>query len=40
MANDMLYIPDASGMRASLKVLETSICLAAGLGAATIYAYH
>jgi polysaccharide export outer membrane protein len=40
LANDILYIPDASGARASLKVLETSIGLAAGLGAATIYAYH
>jgi polysaccharide export outer membrane protein len=37
LANDILYVPDATGARASLKVLETSVALAAGLGAALIY---
>jgi polysaccharide export outer membrane protein len=40
MANDILYIPDASGARASLKVLETTVGVAAGLGAAAIYVVH
>ena len=40
MANDILYIPDATGARASLKVLETSIGLAAVFGSAMIYVYH
>jgi len=34
MANDILYVPDASGARASLKVLETSIAVGTGLTAA------
>jgi len=38
MANDILYIPNATGARASVKVLETSLGVAAGLGAAVIYA--
>jgi polysaccharide export outer membrane protein len=37
MANDILYIPDASGLKASMKVLETSIGIGAGLGSAMIY---
>jgi polysaccharide export outer membrane protein len=40
LANDILYIPDATGVRASLKVLETSIGIAAGLGGALIYTLH
>jgi len=40
MANDILYIPDQSGMRASLKVLETTVGVGAGVGAAMIYAYR
>ena len=40
MANDILYIPDATGARASLKVLETSVGIAAGLGTALVYAYR
>ena len=40
MANDILYIPDATGARASLKVLEASIGVGAALGAAMIYVYH
>jgi polysaccharide export outer membrane protein len=40
MANDILYVPNASGARASLKVLETSIGLAAVFGSAMIYVYH
>jgi hypothetical protein len=40
MANDILYVPDATGTRASLKVLETTVGLAAGLGAAAIYVIH
>jgi len=40
MANDILYVPDATGVRASLKVLETSIGIAAGMGTALVYVYH
>jgi polysaccharide export outer membrane protein len=40
MANDILYIPDQSGLRASLKVLETTVGIGAGVGAAMIYAFH
>jgi polysaccharide export outer membrane protein len=40
MANDILYVPDATGTRASLKVLETTVGLAAGFGAAAIYVIH
>jgi polysaccharide export outer membrane protein len=40
LANDILYIPNATGARASLKVLETSIGIGAALGAAMIYVYH
>jgi polysaccharide export outer membrane protein len=40
MANDILYIPDANGARASLKVLETTVGVGAALGAAMIYVYH
>jgi polysaccharide export outer membrane protein len=40
LANDILYIPDASGVRASMKVLETTIGIGAALGAATIYVLH
>ena len=40
MANDILYVPDASGVRASLKVLETVVVVGAGIGGAAIYAYH
>jgi polysaccharide export outer membrane protein len=40
MANDILYVPDATGARASLKVIETSIGIAAGVGTALVYAYH
>jgi polysaccharide export outer membrane protein len=40
MANDILYVPDASGVRASLKVLETSVGIGAAIGGAAIYAYH
>ena len=40
MSNDILYIPDATGTRAGLKVLETSLGIGAGLGGALIYAYH
>ena len=40
MANDILYIPDATGTRASLKVLETSVGIGAALGAAALYIYH
>jgi polysaccharide export outer membrane protein len=37
LANDILYVPDATGARASLKVLETGVGLAAGFGTALIY---
>ncbi len=40
LANDILYIPNATGTRASLKVLETSVGLAAGLGSALIIYDH
>jgi polysaccharide export outer membrane protein len=40
MANDILYVPDATGARASLKVLETTIGIGAALGAASIYTFH
>jgi polysaccharide export outer membrane protein len=40
VANDILYIPTASGLKASLKVLETSLGIGAGLGASLIYIYH
>jgi polysaccharide export outer membrane protein len=37
VANDILYIPNATGKKASLKALETSVLVATGLGAALIY---
>ena len=40
MSNDILYIPDATGARAGLKALETSIGLGATFGAAALYVYH
>jgi polysaccharide export outer membrane protein len=40
LANDILYIPNATGTRASLKVLETSIGIGSALGASMIYVYH
>jgi polysaccharide export outer membrane protein len=40
MANDILYVPDATGARASLKVLETTLAIGAGLGGALIYTMH
>ena len=36
MANDILYIPSATGLRASMKVLETSIGVGTGLASAFI----
>jgi len=36
-SNDILYIPNASGLKASMKVLETSLGLAAGFGTALLY---
>ncbi len=40
MANDILYVPDATGARAGLKVLETTVGVSAALGAAALYVYH
>jgi polysaccharide export outer membrane protein len=40
VANDILYIPDAAGKRATLKVLETTLIMGASLGGALIYTYH
>jgi polysaccharide export outer membrane protein len=40
LANDILYIPNATGARASLKVLEASVGIGAALGASLIYVYH
>jgi polysaccharide export outer membrane protein len=37
LANDILYIPNATGKKASLTALETSVFVATGLGAALIY---
>jgi len=39
MANDILYIPNASGLKASVKVLEASLGLATALAAASLYVY-
>jgi len=39
LANDILYIPDATGVQASLKALEASLGVAAALGAAALYIY-
>jgi polysaccharide export outer membrane protein len=36
-ANDILYIPNATGARASVKALEISVGLAAGFGTALLY---
>jgi polysaccharide export outer membrane protein len=40
MANDILYVPNATGARASMKVLETSVGIGAALGATLLYVYH
>ncbi len=40
LANDILYIPNATGMKAGLKVLEESVGLGTALGAASIYTFH
>jgi polysaccharide export outer membrane protein len=37
MASDILYIPDASGTRASLKVLEASVGIALAVGTTLLY---
>jgi polysaccharide biosynthesis/export protein len=37
LANDILYIPNATGKKASLKALESSVIVGTGLGAALIY---
>jgi len=37
LSNDILYVPDATGMRAGMKVLETSLGIGAGLSSALIY---
>ena len=37
VASDIFYVPDATGLRASMKVLETSLGIGAGIGAAVIY---
>ena len=37
MANDILYIPDATGRRVALSVLQTSIPIAAALGTTMLY---
>jgi polysaccharide biosynthesis/export protein len=37
LPNDILYVPDAAGMRAGMKVLQTSLGIGAGLGSALIY---
>jgi polysaccharide export outer membrane protein len=36
-ANDILYIPDAAGLRASLTVLDRAVMISAGLGATLLY---
>jgi polysaccharide export outer membrane protein len=40
LANDILYIPNATGKKASLKALESSVIVGTGLGAALIYTMH
>ncbi len=40
LANDILYVPNATGAQAGLKVLETSVGVVAVLGAAMIYVTH
>ncbi len=37
MANDILYIPDATGRRVALSILQTSIPIAAALGTTMLY---
>ncbi len=39
-ANDILYIPDATGLRTTIKVLETTLGVSGSLGAAALYSYH
>jgi polysaccharide export outer membrane protein len=39
-ANDILYVPNATGRKASVKFLEASIGIAAGLAGTLIYIYH
>jgi polysaccharide export outer membrane protein len=39
-ADDILYIPDAAGLRASLTVLDRAIIISAGLGATLLYTSH
>jgi len=40
LANDILYIPDAAGLRASLTVLDRSVMVGSGLGATLLYVSH
>ncbi len=37
MANDIFYVPDAAGLRASLAILDRSIMVGAGLGTTLLY---
>lgn len=39
-ANDILYIPDAAGLRASLTILDRTVMIGAGLGATLLYVSH
>ena len=39
-ADDILYIPDAAGLKASLTVLDRAIIISAGLGATLLYTSH
>ncbi len=39
-ANDILYIPEASGRKATLTALDRSLILGATVGAALLYVYH
>ena len=39
LPNDILYIPDATGRRVSLKILESTVGVAAILGSAVIYTH-
>ncbi len=40
MANDILYIPEATGRKAALTALDRTVLVGAGLGAALIYYAH
>lgn len=40
MANDILYIPEASGRKATMTALDRGLMIGVGLGATLLYLYH